>query len=120
MVPYNTSLLKLIIHMHAPLHVYSICFVSLDQLSVQLTGLSTPPADVGLTQINDLLTGSIGSTSWAEESVANELGVASVVHKVWRDSESGGVISDYVIRRSVLNNTVCPPQLLGITSAPRH
>lgn len=70
-----------------------------DQLSVQLTSPNQPPNDVPLRDIVQFLGGNGPTTTWAEEGVANEVAVASVVGDVWR--ENTNVLTDYVIRRSV-------------------
>ena len=85
-------------HVQCALYMYVCCT---DQLSVQLTSPSKPPADVELEAINNFLRGDPASLSWAEEGVANELSVVSVVRDTWingADSSSNAVM-DYVVRR---------------------
>ena len=70
------------------------------QVSIQLTSPSNPPADVKLHQIVSFLHGNNQTaTTWADASVANELGVASAIGNVWRNGRSN--LTDFVIRRYV-------------------
>ena len=59
---------------------------------------SRPPTGVDLSDIIGFLKGDTSpSAMWAQEGVANELGVVSVVGNVWRDGMTNR--SDYVVRR---------------------
>ena len=74
------------------------CMCVVDRLSVQLIGPSSPPPDVELSTINDILSGDPARHHWVEEGVANELGVVSIVGRAWRNVSSDSVV-DYVVRR---------------------
>ena len=78
----------------------TLTLYSPEHLSVQLTGPNNPPTYVGLSEIDSFLKGgSSSSSTWAEEGVANEVGVVSVIGSVWRGGTTN--TSDYVVRRSV-------------------
>ena len=68
-----------------------------DQLSIQLTSPSQPPDDVTTSDIMAYLEGMAEFTpSWAEEGVAEEAAVSSVVSSIWTANSS---FNDYIVRR---------------------
>ena len=88
-----------LLSVYSTLVIIIIAVIFSDQVSVQLTPPSRPPADVKLPDIVNFLRGNGTLTSWVDPGVANELGVASVIGDVWKTGQSN--LTDFVIRRLV-------------------